>query len=378
MILCMDNQKKYQIGILGAGQLGSFLADACCKHSVKDWCLFFEKDDDPGAILYKKNAIKLFSDPNKRKKQLEKCQFIILESEFYSYKELKEIQVKFIPDIKNYQHFYGKTAQRKFFHQLGLNCPKFWIINDVSNLDNIDQFPVILKRNLFSYDGNGNRECKNYSELHQYALELGFPLLIEEKINIKKEFSVGLVSNGREMIQLPLTETFQKNHICHFVIGPMNLETALQEKLNNQIEKIKKANLKGLFAFEFFISQDDQIIINEGAARPHNSLHITQDLINHSQFDYIINLCVNENSLENFSFKAKMGAMINLLGKKVSVNPKLTLGPIPNSVAHNIYLYGKKDGRIGRKLGHINFLNNELSSNDFTKLLDHVYEEYTI
>lgn len=374
----MNSEKKYKIGILGAGQLGLFLANACEKNNVENWCLFFEKDDDPGAIIYKKNSIKLFSDLKKRKKQLEKCETIILESEFYSYEELKTIDAKFIPDIKSYQHFYGKTSQRKFFHSLGLACPKFWIVNDVSNLDNIDQFPVILKRNLFSYDGNGNRECHSLSELHHYALELGFPLLVEEKLKLKKEFSVGIVSNGVNILQLPITETFQKNHICHFVLGPMVLEPTLQEKLNEQLEKLKAANLKGLFAFEFFITEDDQIIINEGAARPHNSLHITQDLLNRSQFDYIIDLCINDQEISQFSFKAKMGAMINLLGKKVSINPALSLGPIPKNVIHSIYLYGKKEGRIGRKLGHINLLNDQLSKQEFTTLLDHVYEEYSI
>jgi 5-(carboxyamino)imidazole ribonucleotide synthase len=374
----MSIEKKYKIGILGAGQLGSFLAQSCEKNQIENWCLFYELDDDPGAVLYKKNSIKLFSDLKKRKKQLEKCETIVLENEFYSYEELKNINAKFIPDIDSYQHFYGKTSQRKFFHQLGLNCPKFWIVNDVSELDNIDQFPAILKRNLLSYDGNGNRECHSLSELHHYALELGFPLLVEEKLKLKKEFSVGVVSSENDYMLLPLTETFQKNHICHFVLGPMELDSDLQNKLNVEILKLKNANLIGLFAFEFFITEDDQIIINEGAARPHNSLHITQDLINRSQFDYIIDLCLNNQTIAPFSFKSKMGAMINLLGKKISHNPALSLGEIPSSVPYSIYLYGKKEGRIGRKLGHINLLNDQLSKQEFTKILDHVYEEYTI
>lgn len=374
----MKIEKKYTIGILGAGQLGSFLADACIKKGIENWCIFYEKDDDPGALIYKKNAIKIFSEAHKRKKQLDKCETIILESEFYSYQELKTINANFIPSLDSYKNFYGKTAQRNFYHALGLNCPKFWVVNDVSELDNIDQFPVILKRNLFSYDGNGNRECKNLSELHKFAMELGFPLLIEEKLQLKTEFSVGIISNGTDIVQLPITETFQKDHICHFVLGPMHLPEHLNRVLQNELDKLKKANLVGLFAFEFFITIDDQIIINEGAARPHNSLHITQDLLDHSQFDYIIDLCIEKKQLYQFNFKANMGAMINLLGKKSSSPPVLTIGKIPDSIPHHVYLYGKKEGRIGRKLGHINFLNNQLSTKEFTNILDQVYEEYSI
>lgn len=374
----MTEVKKFKIGILGAGQLGTFLANSCLKKNIEQWCLFYESEEDPGAIIHKKNAIKLFSDPEKRKKQLEKCEFILLESEFYSYQELKQVKAKFIPDIESYKNFYGKTNQRKFYHSLGMNGPKFKIVSDVSDLDNIDQFPVILKRDLFSYDGNGNRECQNFSDLHRYAMELGFPLLIEEKLDLKAEFSVGIVGSLNQKMILPLTETFQKNHICHFVLGPLFLNHDLQEKLNIELDKLKAAPLFGLFAFEFFITKDDQIIINEGAARPHNSLHITQDLLDHSQFDYIVDLAINPGKIEPYSMRAEMGAMINLLGKKEVINPTLTLGEIPKEIPHQVYLYGKKEGRIGRKLGHINLLNSSLSKNEFTKILDKVYEEYTI
>jgi 5-(carboxyamino)imidazole ribonucleotide synthase len=373
----MNSTKKYKIGILGAGQLGTFLAQSCEK-KIDNWCIFYEKEDDPGYLKYKSHAIKLHSESKKRLKQLNNCEYIILENEFYSYEELNQVNSKFIPSIDNYKNFYGKVSQRKFYTGLGLNSPKYWIVSDVSELDNIDIFPVIMKRNLLSYDGNGNRVCNNRSELHRYAVELGLPLLIEEKLELKTEFAVGIVASKNDTLILPLTETFQKDHICHFVLSPFVLENKIQALLEIEIEKLKKANLFGFFAFEFFITHDNQLYINEGAARPHNSMHISMNLIDHSQFDYIINLAINDSHIEKYNYRADMGAMINLLGKKNCTNPKLSLGEIPTSLPHEIFMYGKTLGRIGRKLGHINLLNSTLPKTEFTKILDRIYEEYLL
>jgi 5-(carboxyamino)imidazole ribonucleotide synthase len=227
-----------------------------------------------------------------------------------------------------------------------------------------------------SYDGLGNRECKNHHELHTYAVELGLPLLAEEKLDIKTEFAVGLVSNGTTSIELPLTETFFKNHICHYVIGPYQIEKNFELILKNEIDKLLKAKLKGLFAFEFFITNDNQIIINEGAARPHNSQHLTMNLCDQSQFDYIVNLALDSANLKPFHLNAPLGAMINLLGKKESIDPQLHLKPISSEYKYSIYMYGKKIGRVGRKLGHLNILSNNLNKIEFTKTLDEIYEGY--
>lgn len=370
-------EKKYKIGILGAGQLGLYLAHTCDKKDIS-WCIFYQNEDEPGAIQFKKNAVKLLKEPAKRKKQIERCEYIILESEFFPYDELVQYQSKFIPNLDSYKHFSGKINQRKFYNSLGMKAPKHWIINDISELDHVDQFPVIMKKDRFSYDGNGNRECHGLADLHRYILELGLPVLVEEKLNLKKEFAVGLVSNSREMIELPLTETIQKNHICHYVLGPIILPPLHHEKLEIEINKLKNANLFGLFAFEFFITDKDEVIINEGAARPHNSQHLTMNLIDHSQFDYLIDLAITPKKLSAYIYKAKMGAMINLLGKHDKENPNLILTEIPEDYPHEVYLYGKKIGRIGRKLGHLNVLNNQHNFNEFSKVLDSIREGYDL
>jgi 5-(carboxyamino)imidazole ribonucleotide synthase len=372
--------KKYEIGILGAGQLGTFLADACEKHHVSSWCLFYEKDDDPGFLKYKKNSQKISIDQKKRIQQLNQCQTIILESEFFAWDELSKVEADFLPSLDSYKHFYGKINQRKFYSDLKLNSPNYWILSDVSDLDNINTFPLILKRNLFSYDGNGNRECKNLHELHRYAIELGLPLLAEEKLDLESEFAVGIVANSKtgEWLNLPLIETFQKNHICHYVIGPYSLNSDLKSKLDIEIDKLKKANLHGLFAFEFFITKNQEIIINEGAARPHNSQHLTMNLCEHSQFDYLIELALNQKKLSDVVLKSNSGAMINLLGKKNQTNPVLSLPKINQEYPFEVFMYGKTEGRIGRKLGHINILDLKNNKNEFTKLLDHIYEDYEL
>lgn len=378
-LLQMEKQPRYMIGILGGGQLGCLLANAV-QAKVNSWIIFCSHPDDPAFVFFPQHAMLLSEKSQIKREQLEWCEIIFLESEFNSYEELKNIRCKFIPDIENYKHFYGKINQRLFYQQLGLAQPDFWILNSPQDINELNEreidYPVILKRNLFSYDGYGNREAKNQNELIHFADELGFPLLVEKKLLLKTEIAVGLVFDGNVVIELPLIETFQKNYICHYVMGPAILPPAIKQALNFQIELLKNSSLKGLFAFEFFITEDNAIFINEGAARPHNSQHLTMDLCHKSQFEYLVDLALGL-PLEKSILKAPQGAMINLLGKKNIENPKLILPTIPASYPHNVYLYGKKQGRSGRKMGHLNIL-NPFQDENFIHFLDQLTLEYEL
>jgi len=373
----MSNSKKFTIGILGAGQLALYLLESFLKEKQNDESIvvFYQNVDDPVYVFHKKYCKRLPTEEKKLIESLNECQTVLLENEFIPYETLKKCQTQFVPEIESYKNFYGKVSQRLFYQKLGLNSPNFKIIYDIAELENISFFPVILKKDLFSYDGKGNREANNFYELHQYSAELGLPLLVEEKLSIHREFALGILISPEIFYPFKIFETIQKNHICHLVLGPIT-DRSVEEKINIEIEKLKKFPFSGFYTFEFFELQDGRIIINEGAARPHNSQHITMNLFNHSQFDLIIKMALKR-PISPLECKAREGAMINLLGKKNTQNPVLSL-PNMNQLNYQVYLYGKKDGKIGRKLGHINFLNNDMDSSKFINAVDAIYEGYEL
>ena len=92
------------------------------------------------------------------------------------------------------------------------------------------------------------------------------------------------------------------------------------------------------------------------------------ELCHKSQFDYLIDIALGT-PLESPILKASEGAMINLLGKKDGENPTLSLPPIAKEFPYQVYLYGKRMGRKGRKLGHLNILNPHNDQN-FLKCLE--------
>lgn len=373
--------KTKKIGILGAGQLGLYTAIAL-KKRTDNFTIFYQSDDEPGKTFFPDHAIKLKTDFNQRKRQLEICDCIILENEFFTFEELNQINTNFIPDISSYQHFYGKVNQRLFFESINIPGPKFKIIYDISDIDKVNFYPVMAKKNRMSYDGLGNFICNNQFELHDFILKSSLPVLVEELVSIKYEFSLGLVKFNQHTLEFPLSLNMQKDNICHYVLSPFQLDKNLEDQFLSIVEKIKKSQIKGLFAFEFFVTNDNQILINEGAARPHNSLHLTQDLCNIGQFDLLAEIALNNGDNNFFNDKisivAESGAMINLLGKIKSSPPELILSHTPKDLDFKIYLYGKKEGRVGRKLGHINIINHHESINEFKQEVDKVYKGYRI
>jgi 5-(carboxyamino)imidazole ribonucleotide synthase len=100
------------------------------------------------------------------------------------------------------------------------------------------------------------------------------------------------------------------------------------------------------------------------------------DLCHKSQFDYLVDIAL-KNPLEIPQLKFREGAMINLLGKTNLENPKLFIPEISEIFPYQIYLYGKRFSRIGRKMGHLNILNPSLDTN-FISSIEKIYSEYTL
>ena len=94
------------------------------------------------------------------------------------------------------------------------------------------------------------------------------------------------VSNKEQIVFYPLVGTEQAQGTCLYVTYPCQVNQKIQQQAQDYVSRIlEKLDTKGLFAFEFFLTKDDQLLINESAPRPHNSGHITMDLADCSQFE---------------------------------------------------------------------------------------------
>lgn len=372
--------RKLKIGIIGDGQLALMLAEALVKIDSPFLCLS-ESTESPMHTF--------FSDfiTADHQKFVTECDVFTLENEFHTIPELKTLLKEksecLFPEINSYSFFADKISQRRFYEAAGITSPKWMPLRDLNDLQVLTEkftYPYVIKTSQGGYDGKGVRIVHNHQELDQVLKDFHFSegqqLLVEEKVQIQKEVAQGFLRarNGQFTI-LPLVETIQENGVCNLVQHPSNVSINIQEQIEFFLERLIASGLVGIFNFEFFIDQNNRVIINEGAPRTHNSQHLTLDACSFSQFD-LLALYLTDPSRAPRKMNAKPSVMINILGKVSGPYGKLKL-PEFSSLKLNAKLYGKVKSSPGRKMGHVNVIDDEGRS-DLLAVGKRIFKEYDL
>lgn len=207
--------------------------------------------------------------------------------------------------------------------------------------------PAVLKTRRFGYDGKGQVILKSETEIETaWAAMKDAPAILEQFVPFKREVSViAARSSTGETAAFPLIENVHQNHILHTSIAPTTNDDGRAQGLAVQI--MSALDYVGVMACEFFELQDGSLIVNEIAPRVHNSGHWTQDAGCIDQFELHIR-AITGWPLGDTSPNHKM-EMTNLIGD--DVNDLERLADDPKTFIH---LYGKKDVKPGRKMGHVN------------------------
>ena len=364
------------VGILGDGQLALMLGEAAEAQRI-EFLAFGEDAESPFAVRFPSRFVK--GSPRDSVALIEfakKCSVLTLENEFLACDTLrileKQTGVAILPDSQSYAQFESKISQRTFYQTLGIDGPRW-----TTRRDSIEP-PCVVKANQGGYDGYGVRFVKNQAELdsalESFGLSEGKSILVEERVEIAGEFAQGALMDGKgNAIFLPLVETVQKNGICELVLTRPRLNESqlkwVSTKVKAALDLIVKSGIKGLFNFEFFLTRDGRVLINEGAPRPHNSQHVTLDASDDSQFSILMNfansgkLPVLEGNTSGNQIEALPAAMINLLGQTSGPKYSLELPVLPSVLRIYPKLYLKKECRPGRKMGHLNLVDPSDSLN---------------
>ena len=386
------------LGILGDGQLALMLGESALAQGF-DFFAFGDDSNSSFATRFPNNFIRgSKNDPIALQSFSDRCSVLTLENEFYSLESLRNLELNshqtIIPPSSSYQFFENKRSQRKLYDSLSIPGAKTVEITSadpdkvLTQIEAQLQYPFVLKKSFGAYDGNGvaiiESPAQFKSSLQAFGLERGQILFAEEKINIQREFAQGALFDGNGGSNfLPLVETIQKNGICELVLSKSNLDPSLlvivQTSILDYLDRISKAGLQGLFNFEFFLDTKNQVLINEGAPRPHNSQHLSLDASPLSQFDLLTSFCMNRKlplpAGEKVSSQA--GVMINLLGKSKGTPYELNLPPLPKELVIKSKLYLKKECLPGRKMGHLNLIDPS-GKLDLIQIGERVLKEYQL
>ena len=367
----IKNGYPLQLGILGAGQLAKMLALEAYKMGL-NVSTIDKSAETPAGDMTCKEFSKGWDDKAELDKFIEESDLVTLENEFIDPSILAYIEEKRLvfPSSKTISFIQDKFIQKETFNAAGIKVPNYKQINSVEEAIKFGEkfgFPYVMKARKFSYDGYGNYSVRNAEDAEKGFKhfnpndEIERPLYAEQFVNFTKELAVMVVrSSVGEVRTYPCVETIQKNHICHEVIAPAEIDENYRKKAQELAVKCVEAiDGVGVFGVEMFIDDNDEILVNEIAPRPHNSGHYTIEACYTSQFENglraVLGMPLGSTEMVN-----DYAIMINLLGERDGSGVPENIIEFMKHDKVKLHLYNKKGSRVGRKMGHITLIGNDL------------------
>lgn len=352
-----------KIGILGGGQLGRMLLQAAANYPVETFVM--EKDPEcPAAHLchhFTKGDIKDFDAVYNFGKGLDA---ITIEIENVNVEALEKLElegVKVIPKPKVLNTIRNKILQKQYYQQFNIPTPEFIITNNREELkDNMDFLPAVHKLAMGGYDGRG---VQIFEVIDDFKNGFNVPAILEKKIDIEKEIAQIIAINEKgEAASYPPVEMHFDTYLnlLDYQLCPPDID----DKILNKAEVIALAVVRnfqsqGIYAVEMFVDKLGNVFVNETAPRVHNSGHHTIEAHFSSQFDMLWRILLGY-ELGNTEMKLP-SVMVNIVGgdgftglaNYEGINDVLKM---KNSFIH---IYGKKQTKPGRKMGHVTILGED-------------------
>ena len=356
------------IGILGGGQLARMSVFAA-KRLGFDVAILEKEKNSPAGQLTHKEFIGWVNDNQLMRKFANTSDIITLENEFVDYHRIEFLEAlgkKVYPSSHTISLIQDKFIQKQTLEKNQIPVPKFIEVNHTGDFESISKelkLPFILKSRKMGYDGYGNalvKHKKDFETAFDKLTHRHSKLLAEEFIDFKMELAVMVARTKKEIKVYPVVETIQKNHICHTVFAPAQINSKIVKlALEIAIESVTAVKGYGIFGIEMFLTSKGKLFVNEMAPRPHNSGHYTIEGCYTSQFENHVRAVMNL-PLGSTDMVRPYAVMINLLGKRNDSGIVRNYSKALCSDKVNLHIYGKQHSRIGRKMGHITVIGNDL------------------
>ena len=360
------SKSDFTLGILGGGQLGKMLLQITSRLSIKTNVLDPSNDSPCKEICseFTKGQLMDFDAVYNFGKN---CDLVTYEIEHINVDALEKLEkegVKVFPNSSTLRIIQDKSIQKQFFIDNNIPTAKFKYYNSLKDL-NVEKlkFPCVWKKTKFGYDGYGVKILKSKKDLNNLP-ETQF--IIEEMIPFKKELATTVVRNQNGDIEIfPIVEMMfnEISNQVEFVVCPAQVRDELKARAEKVALKVSKTFKQvGLLAVEMFITHDNTILVNEVAPRPHNSAHYSIEACINSQFDQhinaILNLPLGCSKSNNYAIMANLVGGIGYNGDVIyeGINEAMNFDNV------KIHIYGKKETKPNRKMGHITVIDTDLKS----------------
>ncbi len=358
----------FKLGILGGGQLGKMLLFDTRKFDIQTYVLD-PSDEAPCKIAcdqFFKGDLMDFETVYNFGKKVDVLTFEIELVNLEALVKLEEEGLKVFPSPKTLKLIQNKGIQKDFYIKHAIPTANYKRFDNLKSLivdilDSKTKLPFVWKCTEFGYDGNGVKVIRHISDLDNLA---NVECIAEEMVPFKNELAVIVCRNpSGEIKTYPVVEMefHPEANQVEYVICPARIDDKVAEKARAiALNVSEKFNHVGLLAVEMFQTEDDEILVNEVAPRPHNSGHYSIEASYTSQFENHLR-AILDLPLGNTDSKVA-GIMVNLVG---------TEGFSGNVLYENIekilgwngvtpHIYGKKQTRPFRKMGHVTIVNEDI------------------
>lgn len=371
----MNNwSSNFKLGFLGAGQLARMSALEAAKYGVQTLSFSDRKEQEPLEQYCSSHFKGDFNNIDDLVAFAKECDVITLENEFIDSSLLKEMVEKsgtpLYPSPATFEAIENKWIEKESYAKAGIPvCPYQLIKDSTTDFTAFGQeygWPYLLKSSKGGYDGYGNATVNNEQEALAAFDELGGnkgrDILAEAFVPFEMELAVTVARNDTGIEVYPCVQSIQENHICKKVLCPAPIASQIQQKTQELAKKAMIAiNARGVFSFEFFLTKDGKVLLNESAPRPHNSAHYTIEACQTSQFENHIRAVLNL-PLGSSKLRKPAAVMINLLGTQHGEAIVKNAIPAIQEADGHLHIYGKLGSKNGRKMGHYTLLGDDLDS----------------
>lgn len=347
------------LGLLGGGQLGQMFALAAIAMGYRVAVL----DPDPDSPAGRLANLHLCADYDDRQAldQLASVsaaittEFENVPADSLSYLERT---VRVSPSADCVAIAQDRISEKRYLARQGFPVVPFQVIETEADLLHTSSayLPGIVKLARLGYDGKGQILVHSEDDVRAAFSTMGLkPCVLEQRIALKTEVSVVIArTSAGQTACYPVAENLHRDGILDVSIVPARVSPHVSRTALDMATRLaENMNYVGVLAVEFFVTHDDTLLINEIAPRPHNSGHFTQDACLASQFQQQVRTLCGWPPAETRLLSPVV--MANLVGEPwydgsphlahLLQHPKLKL-----------HLYGKREARSGRKMGHVNIL----------------------
>lgn len=375
---------SFKLGILGGGQLGKMLLYETRKWDIHTHVL------DPSAEAPSRIACDYFEQGNLMDfdtvynfgKKVDVLTFEIEGVNIEALEKLENEGVKVYPSPSTLKKIQDKSIQKQFYvdHHIPTSPFKTYANKDLFNdaiFHKKHHLPLVWKSCTGGYDGRGVAIIRDAADLIPLP---DVPCIVEQFIPFKNELAVIVARNpSGEVKTYPVVEMefHPEANQVEYVVCPARIDTSVAERAREVAKKVSDAfQHVGLLAVELFQAENDEIIVNEVAPRPHNSGHYSIEASYTNQFEQHLR-AILDLPLGNTESKVG-GIMVNLVGEEgftgnVHYQNIEKILEMPGVTPH---IYGKKETRPFRKMGHVTIVNPDL--NEARKIAEKVKNEIKV